>query len=182
MAAQRNLSIGITINLDNFENLRLEVTDEVSGAEGAEELITFLDAILSRLGRGSVETAERVDAYRRRVFSLPMKPEEGEPRATVQVEAAAIRPGPEPTGEVAPHVTAPAEAPEAVVPSEPPGAVSPTGGEALRDVIPPQATAPPREDQITCERCGAPMTPIQRKLSQLFQNKDLCKKCLSQPM
>jgi len=64
-------TIGITINLENYENLRLEVQGEI-GADGAtEELIAFLDRMLARLGHGDEATGELVDAYRRRVIASP---------------------------------------------------------------------------------------------------------------
>ena len=68
MSGKREVTIGITINLQNYENLRLEVEGDVETHEDVDELITFLDGVLARLGRGDPATAERVDAYRRRVL------------------------------------------------------------------------------------------------------------------
>jgi hypothetical protein len=69
--ARKTLSIGITINLENYENLRLDVEGEVGDDGDAEELISFLDGMLARLGHGDQVTAERVEAYRRRVLAFP---------------------------------------------------------------------------------------------------------------
>ncbi|MFA7562371.1 MAG: hypothetical protein WCY70_02925, partial [Methanoculleus sp.] len=69
MSARKEVTIGITINLENYENLRLEVSGEAESQEGVDDLITFLDGILARIGRSDQATAERVDAYRRRVFA-----------------------------------------------------------------------------------------------------------------
>ena len=69
MSARKEVTIGITINLENYENLRLEVSGEAESQEGVDDLITFLDGILARIGRGDQATAERVDAYRRRVLA-----------------------------------------------------------------------------------------------------------------
>ncbi|RPJ53992.1 MAG: hypothetical protein EHJ95_01130, partial [Methanobacteriota archaeon] len=71
MAGRKTFSIGITINLDNYENLRLDVSGEVDDQNDTEEYIRFLDQTLERLGRGNLNTAARVDSYRRRVFNLP---------------------------------------------------------------------------------------------------------------
>jgi hypothetical protein len=70
MSSKKEVTIGITINLDNYENIRLEVEGDAETQEDVENLILFLDEILARLGRGDPATAERVDAYRRRVFSI----------------------------------------------------------------------------------------------------------------
>ncbi|MDD3857728.1 MAG: hypothetical protein PHP43_06740, partial [Methanoculleus sp.] len=69
MSSKKEVTIGITINLENYENLRLEVEGDVETHEDVDDLITFLDGILARLGRGDQATAERVDAYRRRVLA-----------------------------------------------------------------------------------------------------------------
>jgi hypothetical protein len=125
--ARKILTIGITINLENYENLRLEVQGEVGPDGNTEEIIAFLDGMLTRLGHGDQVTAERVEAYRRRVLAAPGSgeaisativrearrepaavhaapaPEPPEaapaPREPVQAEA---RQEPQPTGEVPP--------------------------------------------------------------------------------
>lgn len=70
MSRKREVTIGVTINLENYENLRLEVEGDVETHEDVDDLISFLDGMLARLGRGDPATADRVDAYRRRVLSL----------------------------------------------------------------------------------------------------------------
>ena len=69
--ARKILTIGVTINLERYENLRLEVQGEVGKEGDTEELVTFLDGMLARLGHGDEATAERVEAYRRRVLASP---------------------------------------------------------------------------------------------------------------
>ncbi|MDD1720157.1 MAG: hypothetical protein LUQ25_08870 [Methanoregulaceae archaeon] len=64
----RNLTLGITVNLDNYENLRVEVTGEAEQPGDAARLVRFLDEVLAGLGRGDEATAARVDSYRRRVL------------------------------------------------------------------------------------------------------------------
>jgi hypothetical protein len=178
MPAKKTLTLGITVNLDNYENLRLEVSGEVGSQEEADELAGFLDATLARLGRGDDATAERVDAYRRRVFQKktpetprPPQPEEGQtilvpigvkdaetPAAAVLETAPAPAPAPEPTQVPAPQVE-----------SVPEPAVAPAP--APEQPQAPAATA-------ACEECGGPVTKTQKQMSQLFLNKTLCKACM----
>jgi hypothetical protein len=265
MPQRRNLSIGITINLDNYENLRLEVGGEVCGEGDAEDLITYLDTILSRLGRGTPETAERVDSYRRRVLASPATPVSqtgamgvisppgetpGQPASAPAPASTVAAPAPS-IPKVVSAATAPPSAQQSGIPSTgkesvsppaekeratPPGSPAlmksaPSGPVALpkkeappavkKDVLPTVAkkepsavvtkkeTVPPvpaagkeapapvtipkspsaspaesgeaqKGEAFSCERCGEPITPVQRKLSRMFQNKDLCKKCLQQ--
>lgn len=233
MGSRRHLTIGVTVNLENYENLRLEMSAEVEGEKDTEELIASLDAILARLGRGTQETAELVDSYRRRVFTLPKEttPPDKAPEVTPP-PVAVIPTSPSPLAEeraptplplpvtsptspaaILPPVTSPAPAavPAAekspvpastpvkpAIPTPPPVSIPPplpgvsvpplpsTPRPEVPSPSPPQAPAPPSSPprlpgELSCERCGAPITTIQRKLSRLFQNKDLCKKCLNQP-
>jgi hypothetical protein len=165
MPAKKTLTLGITVNLDNYENLRLEVSGEVGSEEDADELASFLDATLARLGRGDEATAERVDAYRRRVFQMkpaeaPMQPEEGQ-TILVPIEAKEEE-APEAVPESAP-VPEPVAAPEPeTAPIPAPQAQQPQA---------PAATA-------ACEECGGPVTKTQKQMSNLFLNKTLCKACM----
>lgn len=68
MVHPRTLTVGVTVNLDNYENLRVEVTDEAGSPEEAGRVIRFLDGVLASLGRGDQATAERIDNYRNRLF------------------------------------------------------------------------------------------------------------------
>ncbi|NLX50007.1 MAG: hypothetical protein GXY82_09115 [Methanospirillum sp.] len=65
---RRNMTVGVTVNLTNYESLRLEVSDEVSNEEEVRSLVQFLDQTLSLFGRDHPETAGLVDTYRRRVL------------------------------------------------------------------------------------------------------------------
>ncbi|KAF5072925.1 hypothetical protein DSECCO2_197110 [anaerobic digester metagenome] len=193
MSSKKEVTIGITINLENYENLRLEVEGDVETHEDVDDLITFLDGILARLGRGDQATAERVDAYRRRVLAArPAVPEtpapekkapeppapvaepvarEEEARAcpTPEVIAAAIPPAPEPPRVPQKPEEKPPAQPEAAPVQEPP----------QQEPAPAKPSAAPAGD--VCEVCGAEVTKSQAKLSQLFMSKTLCKKCMEQP-
>ena len=73
---------------------------------------------------------------------------------------------------VAQCIKPPATAPEPA-PSAPPTPEASVPAE--RPAAPQPATSAP--DGEVCERCGAPVTKSQAKLSQLFMSKTLCKKC-----
>ena len=96
-------TIGITINLENYENLRLEVQGEVGEDGDTAELVAFLDGMLARLGHGDQATAERVEAYRRRVLAEPgsaviaaVPDWQAPPPAAPAPKPAAAAPAPEP--------------------------------------------------------------------------------------
>jgi hypothetical protein len=177
MAGRKTFSIGITINLDNYENLRLDVSGEVEDQHDTEEFIRFLDQTLERLGRGNVNTAARVDSYRRRVFTLP----EGGKEAPVAPPSAekpwAAQQAPEappmPKKEAAPAVVSPGQVAEAPAPAP---AATPASKPAARPV-----EAPKPQGEFVCEECQGPVTKSQQQISQLFQGKTLCKKCMKTP-
>jgi len=208
MSSKKEVTIGVTINLDNYENLRIEVEGDAEKREDVESLILFLDGILARLGRGDPATAERVDAYRRRVLSTgPAVPEE-----TVRKEEGSITP-PEPEDrEPIPIAETPAKSlarkgsiPDRAEPSPRPqperqdpfltlrktpekpeeNPLVPSASVPLGAESPAQETVPAKPSQVqgedVCEVCGAPVQKSQAKLSQLFMNRTLCKRCMEQP-
>ena len=199
MSRKKEVTIGITVNLENYENLRLEVEGDVTTNEDVDDLVAFLDGMLARFGRGDPATAERVDAYRRRVLAAgPAEPQvkavRPVPEEKAPVPAAPATPAVEPAhGETERACLSPDEiasaippAPEHPVPPakpEEPVPVPPAAGPAQ---APPQqepvaAEPPAAPGEGTCEMCGAEVTKSQAKLSRLFMNKTLCKKCMEQP-
>lgn len=205
MSRKKEVTIGITINLENYENLRLEVEGDVETREDVDDLIMFLDGMLARLGRGDPVTAERVDAYRRRVLTArPVEPQapatEPAPEAKV-VETAApaaveAEPAHRPEEKACPSPgvieTAIPPAPEHPKPPQlpklpvKPTAEIPAQPKSVPEQAPPQpepteAKPPAAPAEDVCEMCGAEVTKSQAKLSQLFMSKTLCKKCMEQP-
>jgi hypothetical protein len=69
MRSRKTLVIGVTVNLEHYENLRLEVSGEVESMHDADDLIGYLDEVLGRLGREDLTTAGRIDSYRKRVLA-----------------------------------------------------------------------------------------------------------------
>jgi hypothetical protein len=69
MRSRKTVVIGVTVNLEHYENLRLEVSGEVESTDDTDDLIGYLDEVLGRLGREDQTTADRIDSYRRRVLA-----------------------------------------------------------------------------------------------------------------
>ncbi|MCE5339289.1 MAG: hypothetical protein LLF90_11490 [Methanomicrobiaceae archaeon] len=211
MSGKKEVTIGITINLENYENLRLEVEGDVETHEDVDDLITFLDGMLARLGRGDPATAERVDAYRRRVLKArPAGPQAPAARPVPETEtavpaAAPATPGTEPAhggeeracpppGTIEMAIPPAPEHPEPSRVLEPPAQPEkkvPVQHEAA-PVQAPSVQVQPQQEPVAakplatpaedvCEMCGAEVTKSQAKLSQLFMSKKLCKKCMEQP-
>jgi hypothetical protein len=204
MSDKKEVTIGITINLENYENLRLEVEGKVESQQDADDLITFLDGMLARLGRGDAATADRIDAYRRRVLTTKIEPSQPEERASrtasepekkqIAPEVAAESASPAVKGEKTLQVQeeCPTEIIEEAIPAapkQPHPPVHPKPPEQKRETSPtPEPAAKqaateskPPEAEAVCEACGAPITKSQAKLAQLFTSRTLCKKCMEQP-
>ncbi|KDE54555.1 hypothetical protein [Methanoculleus sp. MH98A] len=200
MSSKKEVTIGITINLENYENLRLEVEGDVETHEDVDDLITFLDGILARVGRGDQATAERVDAYRRRVLAArpaapaPEKkaaaPEEKAPEPAAPVAEPAPReeekekkacPPPEVIAAAIPPAPEHPEPPRTPKPPAKPEEKPAEQPEAAPAEEPAPAKPPEGPAEDVCEVCGAEVTKSQAKLSRLFMSKTLCKKCMEQP-
>lgn len=192
MGSRNTLTIGVTVNLDHYENLRLEVSGEVGSAEEARELSRFLDSTLAQFGRGDPATAERVDSYRKRVFpGVPEKIGPGmrdtggmpPPPPEHHREPMASSPGPMNAADSTPvylkaSQTGIAPADEAVqetrvIAQEPvPVSAAPRGGNTAHSAGDGGVTAP------ECESCHAAVTTAEEKMSRLFTGRTLCRACM----
>lgn len=63
-SGETRLSIGVTVNLENYENLRVEVS---GAAADRDQLIDYLDETLGKFGK-TAETKDKIAAYQRRVI------------------------------------------------------------------------------------------------------------------
>jgi hypothetical protein len=185
---KKSLTIGITINLDNYENLRLELEGEIDDDRDAANLVSDLDRILSGLGRGDEVTAERIDSYRRRVLSHTINKDEV--KRTPQMDY------PTEKGPDAEIVTPAIETSDKKIRTdEIKGAQKggslfsyddkkDTGEPVKKEESPDEAANEPGSEDImkkpdlVCESCGATITEKQRKISQMFTDKNLCEKCI----
>jgi len=155
MGGHKTLTIGVTVNLEHYENLRVEVSGDADSPGDAEDLTRFLSAILGTFGRNDPAMAERIDSYRRRVLpgSACCVSAEGE-------GAAILSPAAESGGGGQPEIE-PAESRkvQASAPVSPAGAAGPISGP-------------------TCDSCGTPVSPAEQKMSQLFTSRILCRACM----
>jgi hypothetical protein len=170
MDTRKNLTVGVTVNLEHYENLRLEVSGEVESEEDAKELIDYLDGILGTLGRGNPETAKRVDSYRERVFFWH-SPGINEP-VECQSGVCAL------PKEIIEEVKVKTPAPQKTASSQPESATKSMAGKKKYEPV--AAASPAAQDPpaAICEECGVPVTPAEQKMSQLFTSRVLCRKCM----
>ncbi len=159
MGTRKNLTIGVTVNLEHYENLRIEVSGEVDSAADAGELAGFLDEVLGRFGRGDPATAERVDSYRKRVLPACEPPSGGGDAEGRGGSASSGDTG----GVLAVPGKEPVRAPVARSPAAAPG-------------VPVQAGT--TGETAACEVCGGTVTPAEQKMSRLFTGRTLCRACL----
>ena len=68
MSERRTLTIGVAINLGNYESLRLEVSDCVQTEGEAAELAAYLNRVLDGYGQNDAATRASIDKYRARVL------------------------------------------------------------------------------------------------------------------
>ncbi len=155
MGGHKTLTIGVTVNLEHYENLRVEVSGDADSPGDAEELTRFLTAILGSFGRNDPATAERIDSYRRRVL-----PGSARSVSAGGEGAAILAPATESGG-------------GKQVGSEP---AKPREAEASAPVVPAGATA--SVSGPTCDSCGTPVSPAEQKMSQLFTSRILCRACM----
>ena len=176
---KRNLTVGVTVNLKNYESLRLEVQDEVESEEDVRSLVAFLDETLALFGRGNPETEEIIAHYRRRVMegavgegAVPATPATPAPAAAKPAPRPAVAPAVEP---LAPEPVA-AEPPEAAA-STPAPTTAPKAAPKPAPKAPPKVPAPSPTGAV-CEECSAPVSAAEEKTSRLFVSRILCKKCI----
>lgn len=91
----KTVTIGATINLDNYESLRVEVVGEVVNPQDAGGIVSYLDEMLARFGRADPRTGAKIDKYRERVLSLP---DTGVPQKTLEITAQDVAPTVQNTG------------------------------------------------------------------------------------
>ncbi|MDV0442813.1 hypothetical protein [Methanorbis rubei] len=194
MSEKRTLTIGVAINLGNYESLRLEVSDEVQSESDAAELAAYLNKVLDGYGQNDATTRASIDKYRTRVLEKYPAAEATSPAADPFDELF----GPAPTCDdmvadeaSVTEVFAVAEEfiievpevppmPEPIfVPKPEPIKIEPVLTEPEPEV--PVSTAEKTIDDpvvYTCEKCGATVSKVQRDVSNLFMGKTLCKACM----
>ena len=199
MADKRTLTVSVTINLGNYENLKLEVTDTAETLEEADNLRRFLVDVLDRYGNNNATAKSLIDKYKERilagkeaessyegdtfepVFTQVDGQEKDETLGIPMVmsfeEENETRDN-LPVEPVEPHDTF--EILDSVSVTD-----SSDVSESIMEESPlPQApvAAPIHEPQthseFVCSKCGTPVTKMQRDISMLFNHKILCKDCM----
>jgi hypothetical protein len=186
MGSRKEMTIGITINLDNYENIRFDLTGEVESDEDVTHLTGFLDGVLARIGRDDPVTAERVDHYRRRVFGS-LHPEEADMGSIASCPVT----GDDVVEITTDHDLSGVDVPEPILPSpETPPLEDPVSPSVGAEVIAPRPSdlPSPKEEVplekqsalvFVCDACGVEVNKVQHDVSHLFMNRTLCKKCMN---
>ena len=168
----KTATIGGTINLGNYDNFRFEFGAEIASAEDYLGLVEFSAASLIGQFRNADETTQAaVRTYVARLCSIDeaQVPVLGQPapRSPRKEDPAIYESTKDP---YLPRQEAPVKSTLAT--STTLAQVSPP---------PPPRPAAPAPGEEVCEKCGGGVPKSQAKLSQLFMNKTLCKRCMEAP-
>ena len=192
MTSSKSVSWSALVNIGNNESIALTVSGEAANPDEARDIFAFACGQLLGVANSADEaTAPLIRAYVSRLIQT----EEARP-----VEWEAPAPAPK-KGTWVPKITkssydATQTAKQDTVPATPP-TIAEQAAAAVAQCIKPPATAPdptpaappergasvsgaPQSGAV-CVNCGAAVSASQAKLSQLFQGKTLCKKCMEVP-
>ncbi|HJJ48101.1 MAG TPA: hypothetical protein O0X39_03795 [Methanocorpusculum sp.] len=203
MENRRTVTIGVTINLGNYENLHLEVTDTAETPAQAANLRRFLADVLDDFAQNNATAKEAIDKYRERVL-LDAESESGaeyesesetgtEPLPFTEPDSSLMFgfdteytpepekiPEPKPAVPVLEYTEEPAETKPEPEPQSKPSAPHITNPPVTPPEIPePKPPAAEPAGEFTCERCGDAVSKVQRDVSKMFTGKTLCKKCFN---
>jgi len=237
MTEKRVVTIGVNINLGNYENLRLEVTDTAEDEADVRNLAEFLGHALDGFGMNNATTKAAIDKYKERVLdthapeeedwseykavvgSIPEPqenkdaPEKEEKKETgdenlgegeeEEIKGGKERKeeeetvGEETEDEAAGDEEAEERKEEEELAEEETEADKEVEEEAetkkttektwvpvpipAKPPVPrpqPVKPAPSPDGDYICEKCGAPISKVQRDVSNLFMGKTLCKNCM----
>jgi len=168
--ATRGVMLGITVNLGDYENLRLEATSDTF----AEAALLIDDALREIQRNTNGATGNKIESYRKRVIAAlihrqeaPLQTYGEEPRAeslagqpVIPTKAKMVKKPIPPTSTEPTVPTIPAEPNEHSVNTE----------------APPKEPALVDDAAIVCDECGDEISLSQVKVSQMFLGKNLCKK------
>lgn len=151
MTPGKRLTIGVTVNLERYENLRVAVEGDVESREDAENLVRYLDDVLAGFGKNDPETEKQIANYRFRVL----------PGADDAADNMAGTGG------------------GAVTADEDAATEGDTGpGDTVATTPVPETHPSPEKAGPVCADCGAPITKQEDKLGRLFVDRPLCRSCL----
>ena len=171
MVDKRTVTIGVTINLGNYESLRVEVSDIAEDETAFRDLADFLGKTLDEFGTQDAATRAAVERYKERVLERYAQEREEEAGYSPMEEIPLMHPVEEYEAEE--------EIPMQVLEDTRISLTAEIEPETPA-VIPEQtpAASPVPEGEFVCEKCGVPISKVQRDVSNLFMGKTLCKKCM----
>ncbi|MDO5844092.1 MAG: hypothetical protein Q4Q53_02965 [Methanocorpusculum sp.] len=187
MSDKRIVTIGVTVNLGNYESLRLEVSDTAETKSDADELRAFLSDVLDGFGNNNATAKSAIEKYKDKILSdSETEPEQEEsfsemiPPVFSEEEPEAETKKPEPEM-FEPVLFAEPEKEEPLFTEIKPEPKTEPEQEQIREPEPSKVSVPiskPSEGEYTCEKCGAKISKVQRDVSNLFMGKSLCKNCM----
>lgn len=166
MVDKRTVTIGVTINLGNYESLRVEVSDIAENMTAVRDLTSFLGKTLDEFGTQDATTRAAVEKYKERLLNRYAQEDRDFEEYTINEML------------LTPSIEEEEEMPMQVL--EDTRTMLPISEESenktvIRDQTP---VSPATEGEFFCEKCGVPITKVQRDVSNLFMGKNLCKKCM----
>ncbi|MEA5037734.1 hypothetical protein SDC9_29272 [bioreactor metagenome] len=168
MVDKRTVTIGVTINLGNYESLRVEVSDTAEDESAVRELVDFLGQTLDEFGMQDAVTRAAVERYKERVLDRDA-PEDLESGYFPMEEVPLIHPVEGEEEEIHLDVL---EDTRVILPDE-------AEEDKLTEMVTQtEETLPAQEGEFFCDKCGVPVSKVQRDVSNLFMGKTLCKKCM----
>jgi len=167
MVDKRTVTIGVTINLGNYESLRVEVSDIAENVTAVRDLADFLGKTLDEFGTQDAATRAAVERYKERVLERYAQEKEEEAGYFPMEEIPLTHPVEEEEEEIPMQVLEDTRIEIPPVEADVPEA----------DIVQTPTVSPP-EGEFVCEKCGVPISKVQRDVSNLFMGKTLCKKCM----
>ena len=194
--APKEIIVGASVPMENGSSVTLSVAGHIETERDIDDAVVIFGRKLLKY-TNSASDADRLTVRQvvASITSTPLDkvPDVGTPTPPAPVkEPAKVAPpvaapapvmGPAPTvaeqaaAAVAQCIKPPATAPDPV-PAAPPTPEDPAPAAAVTAPLTPKTALPPGE---VCANCGAAVSASQAKLSQLFQSKTLCKKCMEAP-
>ncbi len=155
MTSGKRLTIGVTVNLERYENLRVAVEGDVNTKEDADNLARYLDDVLAGFGKNDPETEKQIANYRYRVL-----PGRGDAADDVILSQQEDR-----VKESDVHAGTPVQSD------------TQTGGVMVSDGCTPVVPVPAGTGYL-CADCGVSISKQEDKLGRLFVDRPLCRACL----
>ena len=161
----KEVILGATLPLENGSTVTFSIAGHVEAERDLDDAVVIFGRKLLKY-TNSASDADRL-TVRQVISSITSTPLDKVPDVGTPTSPAPVK---EPA-KVAPPVAAPAPV------MGPAPTVAEQAAAAVARVVKPPAPAETPAAEDVCERCGGAVPKSQAKLSMLFMNKTLCKKC-----